>query len=133
MITAPAMSRWVAGPASVTKVHKPTINGRQFGGDQQRPQECVPGTNEGEDQHRHNRGFTDGQNDLNEEAHMPGSIEAGRIPKIIGDFDKKLAQEENAKGVGHKRHGQGWQLVQPGTFLPGRGMNLDRGPSGSWE
>ena len=46
---------------------------------------------------------------------MPGAIHARRVPEIVGDGNEELAQQEDAEGIGHERHGQGRQLVQPRT------------------
>ena len=95
-MTAPAIIKFKRCPASVTKLKNPTVIGRHSGVFVTRSGQAkgIPGAHEGEHQDHHQGRLRKGQDDLDQEAHVPGTVDLGCIVKLIGDLRKELPAAE---------------------------------------
>ena len=72
-------------------------------GDQERPQELVPGPDEGDD-HRGDDGRPrqrDG--DPAQDRELRGAVDAGRLEQLAGQLHEELAEDEDRRGVDRER------------------------------
>jgi hypothetical protein len=72
-------------------------------GDQERPEELVPGPDEGDD-----HGGQDGRpgqwdGDPGEDLQLRGAVQAGRLEQLLGELHEELAEDEHCGGVDRER------------------------------
>ncbi len=68
-------------------------------GDQERPQELVPRTDEGEQHRGQQRGFHQRQRDRPQDAELGGAVDLGGREQVVGQAEEELPEDEDRGGV----------------------------------